>query len=53
MPTSRVRSPSDDPSVVDAGCAAADRLGLSFTHVHTGLDEFAAPVTVALRTEAR
>lgn len=43
-------SQRDDPDVVDAARDAAERLGLAFAHEHTGLDSFAAPVEVALRT---
>jgi hypothetical protein len=42
-------SQSDDEAVVEAARAAADRLGLRFEHVPTGLEPFAAPVEVALR----
>jgi hypothetical protein len=41
-------SQSDDPTVVDFGRAAAERLGLDFVHVPTGLGPFAVPVRVAL-----
>lgn len=43
-------SQSDDPMVVDAGRAAAERLGLEFDHVHTGLGPFGEPVRVGLRS---
>ena len=36
----------DDPAVMRAGQRAADALGLEFEHHHTGLDSFAAEVTV-------
>ena len=38
-------SQSDDPRVVDAARAAAAKLGLSFEHVRTGLEPFAAAVS--------
>ncbi|MDJ0769102.1 MAG: DUF1638 domain-containing protein [Ilumatobacter sp.] len=41
-------SQREDAAVVDAARTAADRLGLEFHHVHTGLDTFATPVTLAL-----
>ena len=41
-------SQSDDPVVLDAAEAAADRLGLELVHVPTGLDHFAEPIRVAL-----
>lgn len=41
-------SQSDDPVIVEFGRAAADRLGLDFVHVPTGLEPFAGPVRVAL-----
>ncbi len=37
-------SQSDDPSIVEAGLAAAHRLGLAFEHRHVGLDPFAAAI---------
>jgi hypothetical protein len=46
-------SQSDDPAVVEFGRAAAERLGLEFEHVATGLAPFAEPVTLALRTGVR
>lgn len=46
-------SQSDDPAVVEFGRAAAERLGLDFEHVATGLVSFAEPVKLALRTGAR
>lgn len=42
-------SQADDPVVVDAGKAAAARLGLEFAHVHTGLGPFGESVRVELR----
>lgn len=45
-------SQSDDPAVVEAARAAADRLALDFVHVPTGLSAFATPVRVALGAEA-
>jgi hypothetical protein len=39
-----------DPAVVDAGRSAAERLGLEFAHVHTGLGPFSEPVRVGLRS---
>ncbi len=41
-------SQSDDPELVAAGRAAADLLGLEFSHEPTGLEPFARPVRVAL-----
>lgn len=41
-------SQTDDPAVLDAGRAAADRLGLEFVHEHTGLATFTDPVRVGL-----
>ena len=41
-------SQSDDPAVVEAGRAAAARLGLTFEHHHVGLDPFAKAVDDAL-----
>ncbi len=41
-------SQSDDPGVLGAARDAADRLGLEFVHVPTGLDAFAEPIRVAL-----
>jgi hypothetical protein len=46
-------SQSDDPAIVGFGRAAADRLGLVFEHVHTGLGPFAGPVRVALGRAVR
>jgi hypothetical protein len=46
-------SQSDDPAVVEFGRAAAERLGLDFEHVATGLAPFAEPVRLALRTGVR
>jgi Protein of unknown function (DUF1638) len=46
-------SQSDDPAVVEFGRAAADRLGLEFEHVATGLGPFAEPVRLALRSGVR
>lgn len=40
----------DDPAMVEAGRAAAARLGLEFGHVHTGLEPFRRPVLVGLRS---
>ena len=42
-------SQRDDPAVVGAARAAAQRLGLEFEHEHTGLAPFAAAVAVGLR----
>ncbi len=42
-------SQSDDPAVLEAATAAADRLGLEFRHEHTGLDQFSAAVAIGLR----
>jgi Protein of unknown function (DUF1638) len=42
-------SQRNDPGVVDAAVAAADRLGLEFHHDHTGLEHFGAAVAVGLR----
>ena len=39
---------SDDPAVIDAGRAAAERLGLTFEHHHVGLGPFAQVVQGAL-----
>jgi hypothetical protein len=41
-------SQRDDPAVVGAARAAAERLGLAFEHEHTGLAPFAAAVAVGL-----
>jgi hypothetical protein len=41
-------SQGDDPAVLAAGEAAAGRLGLEFRHEHTGLEPFAAAVSVGL-----
>jgi Protein of unknown function (DUF1638) len=41
-------SQSDDPAVLEAATAAADRLGLEFHHEHTGLDPFTTAVAVGL-----
>ena len=41
-------SQSDDPAVVEAGRAAADRLGLTFEHHHVGLGPFSQVVRGAL-----
>ena len=41
-------SQSDDPAVLVAAAAAAERLGLEFRHEHTGLEPFAAAVAVGL-----
>lgn len=41
-------SQDDDESVVEAGRAAAELLGLEFVHERTGLEPFARPVRVAL-----
>jgi hypothetical protein len=46
-------SQSDDPAIVEFGRAAAERLGLDFEHVATGLAPFAEPVELALRTGVR
>ena len=43
-------SQADDPAILDAGRAAAARLGLEFVHVHTGLEPFRRPVLVGLRS---
>lgn len=43
-------SQTDDPVVEAAGRLAADRLGLEFVHVHTGLGPFAESVRVGLRS---
>jgi hypothetical protein len=43
---------SDDPALVSAGRAAADRLGLAFEHRHVGLGPFAGAVRVVLRGAA-
>ena len=43
-------SQTDDPSVEAAGGLAADRLGLDFVHVHTGLGPFGESVRVGLRS---
>ncbi len=43
-------SQTDDPSVEAAGRLAADRLGLDFVHVHTGLGPFGESVRVGLRS---
>ena len=43
-------SQTDDPAVEAAGRLAADRLGLEFVHVHTGLGPFAESVRVGLRS---
>ncbi len=45
-------SQSDDPAVVAAGRAGADRLGLAFEHHHVGLANFERAVTVELRRVA-
>ncbi len=41
-------SQSEDPAVIEAGRAAAERLGLAFEHHHVGLDPFAQTVRSAL-----
>ncbi len=41
-------SQSDDPAVVEAGRAAAERLGLTFEHHHVGLGRFSRAVDGAL-----
>jgi Protein of unknown function (DUF1638) len=41
-------SQGDDPSVIAAAEAAAERLGLDFQHEHTGLEPFAAAVAVGV-----
>ena len=41
-------SQSDDPSVIEAGRAAADRLGLGFAHHHVGLGPFSQAVRTSL-----
>ena len=41
-------SQSDDPAVLVAATAAAERLGLEFRHEHTGLEPFATAVAVGL-----
>ena len=41
-------SQSDDPAVIEAGRAAAERLGLTFEHHHVGLGPFAQTVKVTL-----
>jgi hypothetical protein len=41
-------SQADDPGVVAAARAAAERLDLEFAHEHTGLESLAAPVRVSL-----
>ncbi|HET7031198.1 MAG TPA: DUF1638 domain-containing protein [Candidatus Limnocylindrales bacterium] len=43
-------SQSDDPTLVDAARAAADRLGLAFEHRPTGLQMLAAPITTWAQT---
>jgi hypothetical protein len=45
-------SQRDDPAVLIAAREAAQRLGLEFEHVPTGLEPFAAPVRIALRSVA-
>jgi hypothetical protein len=42
-------SQGDDPSVVAAARAAAERLDLEFLHEVTGLEPFAQPIRLALR----
>jgi len=46
-------SQSADPIVAESGRAAADRLGLDFVHVPTGLDAFAEPIRVSLGSGVR
>ena len=41
-------SQSDDPTLIALGHAAADRLGLTFAHVHVGLDPFVAAIQTAV-----
>jgi hypothetical protein len=41
-------SQRNDPAVVAAAQDAAARLGLEFRHEHTGLDPFAAAVSVGI-----
>lgn len=45
-------SQQDDPAVVIAAQAAADRLGLAFEHRHVGLEPFNDAVTVSLSSSA-
>lgn len=46
-------SQSEAAAVVDAGRRAADRLGLTFEHEHTGLAPFESAVAVALSGRVR
>jgi hypothetical protein len=45
-------SQDDNASVVEAGRAAAELLGLDFVHEPTGLEQFARPVRIALSSAA-
>jgi hypothetical protein len=42
-------SQAGGPDVIEAGRAAAARLGLDFHHEHTGLEPFAQPIRLTLR----
>jgi hypothetical protein len=46
-------SQADDPAVVAAAEAAAERLGLRFEHRHVGLAPFAGAVRVALSSNRK
>jgi hypothetical protein len=46
-------SQADDPTVLVAARAAAERLGLEFEHEHTGLDRFGGAVAAGLTPQVR